>query len=125
MAQRPAFLSIICILLAAVGLVALLVSVTFLIGLDMITDLLAKINLLDGFVAAGYVGIAVGLLAVVVAVLLWKGNKLGWFLVMLYLVLLLIWMVLSLGWYGLIVLIVVVLLIWYFLSANVKAFFGV
>jgi hypothetical protein len=72
--------------------------------------------------AIGMVGIMAGLLALLVAALLWKGNRVGWFLVMLFLVLTAASGILLFP-YGLILVPVAVLFLWYFLKTNVRMFF--
>ncbi|MDR0791581.1 MAG: hypothetical protein LBE47_03470 [Methanomassiliicoccaceae archaeon] len=133
MAQRPTFLSIICILLALLGLLllaagALLVSVE---NMAFFKDALAEagVDEFGGiFTATGAVMIITGLLAIVMVIFLWKGSKIGWFLAVIFLILCLINAImafLSVGSLGLVTLLIVIFFLWYFMKPNVREFFGV
>ncbi|MDR2866088.1 MAG: hypothetical protein LBV13_01590 [Methanomassiliicoccaceae archaeon] len=124
MAQRPTFLSIICILLAISGLLLLLAGIMVIASEGAINDALGDVDLLVDLTAIGAIALIAGLIALVVTYMLWKGIKLGWYLVMVYLIILVIFGILSLP-AGILSLIVVIVLIWYFFRPNVKEFFGI
>ena len=129
---RPTFLSIICVLLAILGVIILLGGILIAISgnTDLMTEALAEAGLSGAeglIVAMGVFAVAVGLLALVVVYFLWNGKTFGWYLAMVFLVLVAILGILSfLSFpYGLLGLLVAILLIWYFLRPNVREFFGV
>jgi len=74
--------------------------------------------------ALGVYSVIVGLLTLVVVFLLWTGNKLGWYLAIILLVLNAIQGIISLPT-GILTLIIMAILIWYFFRPNVKEYFGV
>jgi hypothetical protein len=67
--------------------------------------------------------IIVGVIALIVTYLLWKGIKLGWYLALIFLAINAVVGILSL-WSGLLSLLISALLIWYFLRPSVREFFG-
>jgi len=125
MAQRPTFLSIICILLALFGIVMLLLGVMMLalsgdsiwdeIGVDFGSALMLGMG-------AGF--LLVGLLTMLAVYLLWNGKKIGWYITIILLVINAIMGILAFP-AGLLNLLITVVLIWYFFRPNVKEFFGV
>jgi hypothetical protein len=126
MANRPTFLSIICILLAIYGIIVMIGGIMIVaVGNDgAVQDALKSVGMSSSFFnALGAISIIVGLIALVVAYLLWKGISLGWFLALIFLGINAILGILSFP-AGLLILIVTVLLIWYFLRPNVREFFG-
>ena len=122
MAQRPTFLTIICILIAIYGILMLIAGIA-IFGLD---SFFADWGVDTGgfFKAAGVVAIITGIVALVVFFLLKNGNKLGWYLVMIFLILNAVFG-LVFGGFGLLALIITIFLVWYFLRPNVRAFFGI
>ena len=122
MAQRPSFLTIICILIAIYGILMLLAGVLIIAGGSIIEN--AGIDTGGLFTAAGGVMIIVGIVALIAFFLLKNGNKIGWFLAMIFLVLNAISGILAFPT-GLLTLVITVLLIWYFMRPNVRAFFSV
>jgi len=124
MAGRPTFLSIICILLAIYGIIMLIGGIA-IIGLGAgLEDVLKDAGLDSGlFTALGVVAVIIGLLVLVIFYFLWKGVKIGWYLVMIFLVLNAILGILSFP-LGIVSLVLTILLIWYFMRPNVRAFFG-
>jgi hypothetical protein len=74
--------------------------------------------------AIGVWMIILGLLTLVVVYFLWNGKKIGWYLVMIYLVINAITGIISLPG-GILNLLLTIVLIWYFFRPNVREFFGV
>ena len=127
MAQRPTFLSIICILLALLGIIMLVVGAVLVGSSDVLKDAFADLGVdveSSFFVAMGAIALIFGLLALLVSYLLWKGNKLGWYLVFVVLILNAIFGILALP-AGLVEIVITIFLIWYFLRPKVRAYFGV
>jgi len=127
MAQRPTFLSIICILLALLGIIMLVVGAVLVGSSDVLKDAFANLGVdveSSFFVAMGAIALIFGLLALLVSYLLWKGNKLGWYLVFVVLILNAIFGILALP-AGLVEIVITIFLIWYFLRPKVRAYFGV
>jgi hypothetical protein len=121
MAQRPTFLSIICILLALYGLASLAVGAMF-VFVDFNIALLDELG--DLLAYAGWSAIALGLITLIMVIFLWKGSKIGWFLVILFLIINLITGILAFP-AGLILLLIVIFFLWYFFKPNVRKFFGI
>ncbi|MCL1984194.1 MAG: hypothetical protein FWG58_02190 [Methanomassiliicoccaceae archaeon] len=122
MAQRPTFLTIICILIALYGILMLLAGILIIAGGSFLED-----NGIDTgglFTIAGGVMLIVGIVALIAFFLLKNGNKIGWFLAMIFLILNAISGILAFP-AGLLTLVITVLLIWYFLRPNVREFFGI
>jgi len=122
MAQRPTLITIICILMAIVGILTLIGGVTMLL---VDATWAGTIDLSPSLVKAfGAYSAAVGLLTLIVAFLLWTGNKIGWYLAIIVLALNAISSIFQLPT-GVVTIIVMVILIWYFFRPNVKEFYGV
>jgi len=129
MAQRPTFLSIICILLALYGVMLLLggAALAVLGGTGVIGDVIGTIGyeLTDTLIMGiGIAFVIVGVLALLVVFLLWNGNSFGWYLTMVFLVINAVSGIFMLP-AGVVQLVITILLIWYFFRPNVKDFFGV
>jgi len=130
MAQRPAFLSLICILLALVGILFLILGVMLVAFAN--ADFLAEFDLDQyfnslvgiGMLSLGAAFIILCVLTLLVSYLLWNGKSIGWYLVMVYLVIVAIVGIFALP-VGILNLLITVLLIWYFFRPNVREFFGV
>lgn len=124
MAQRPTVLTIICILMAIIGILSLIGGVG-MIWLAGAADWAGVIDFSSSIITAlGVYSVIVGLLTLVVVFLLWTGNKLGWYLAIILLVLNAIQGIISLPT-GILTLIIMAILIWYFFRPNVKEYFGV
>jgi len=130
MAQRPTFLSIICILLALYSVLMLLVGVILVaFGVSgALSGIVDNIGL-EEFAEAFLIGFGIGLiliylLALLAVYLLWNGKTLGWYLAVIVLVINAIQGIFTLP-AGILSLVVTVLLIVYFFRPSVKAFFDV
>jgi len=129
MAQRPTFLSIICILLALYGVFILLVGVMLAAfgGSGALSGIADDIGLefAEAFLIGFGIGlIVIGLLALLAVYLLWNGKTIGWYLAVIFLAINAISGIFMLP-AGILSLVVTVLLIVYFFRPNVKAFFDV
>jgi len=124
MAERPTFLTIIAILLALYGLVLIFLGLALVVLKGDIEKAIADAGLaFDALTALGVGCLIVGLLAFIVAYLLMKGIKLGWYLAVIFLIINAVIGILSLP-AGILGLILTVVLIWYFFRPRVRAFFG-
>jgi len=126
MAERPTFLSIIAILLAIYGVLLIIggLAMVAMSGNAEIQKIFTDAGLNTSWMTAlGLLALVLGILAIAVAYLLWKGIKLGWFLALIFLVFNLVYGLLA-GGIGWLALIITVLLIIYFLRPKVRAFFG-
>ncbi|MCL2143662.1 MAG: hypothetical protein FWH44_05350 [Methanomassiliicoccaceae archaeon] len=124
MAERPTFLSIICILLTLYGLLVLLLGILCIAMEETIKDILADIvDFGDLTTAIGVIAIIIGLLVLAVAYFMWKGMGIGWYLAMIFLVINAIDGILSFP-IGVIMLLITIALIYYFMRENVRRYFG-
>jgi len=129
MAQRPAFLSVMCILLTLIGVLMLIVGVMLAAlggtgALSWIEDYIGTVLVGTFLFAFGIALIVVGLLALLTVYLLWNGNAAGWYLVVVLLAINAISGLFMLP-AGVISLLITVLLIIYFFRPNVREFFDV
>ena len=108
--------------MAIVGILTLIGGITMIL---VDADWAGTIGLSSSLVKAlGVYSAVVGLLTLVVAFLLWTGNKLGWYLAIVVLILNAVSSIFQLPT-GALTLVVMIILIWYFFRPNVKEFYGV
>ena len=127
MAERPRFLSLIIILLVIYSIFALIfgLMVIFMNGdvVKIFVDMGMEADWLTD--AMGAFSMIVGVLILILSYLLWKGIRIGWYLILILLAVYAILAALTLFPYGLILTVVIIVLIWYFLRPDVKGFFGI
>jgi len=129
MAERPTVITIICILVAILGILMLMSGLMFLTvknSADLIGPMSEYSVSLINAIGAGYV--IIGLLSLVVAFLLWTGKTIGWYLAIIYLIINAVLSIFSIfvrDYTGVINLIIMGILIWYFFQPHVKKFYSV
>jgi hypothetical protein len=104
-----------------------LVGVLLLLGGLLIIAVGDALDIIEvGLIIGGFI-LVIGLLLLFAVWLLWSGKAIGWYLVMVILVLDIVFGVYSLAtgdFTGLFGFAIAVFLAWYFLRPNVRAFFG-
>jgi len=124
MAERPTVLSIICILMAIIGILSLIGGIMLVLASGN-NDWAGMIDISGSLLLAlGAFTVFVALLTLVVVFLLWTGNKIGWYLAIVILVLNGVSAILQLPT-GILTIVIMVILVWYFFRPNVKQYFGV